>query len=88
MRENTDRRRKKRGPVIVAVIVTLCLTPIVYFLLRLAGFIAGVLDGGWLAALPAVYALIFAAVIVGVIRSAVQRSREIDGGEEEEAKKY
>ena len=87
MRENTDRRRKKRGAVIVAAIFAVCLIPIVFLLLVLTGVV--VVEGGWLAApFLFIYALIPAAVIIGVIRAAVQRSREIDSGEEEEAKKY
>lgn len=36
----------------------------------------------------AVYSLVFGAIVVGVYKATRQRLAEIDGGEEEEARKY
>lgn len=60
----------------------------------LAAFIASLLialaaDGAWAAmGVIGIYAVLIAAVIVGVVIALRQRMREIDSGEEEDAKKY
>lgn len=87
MRKNT---KKKLAPVVVAVIVTAVTLPLVLVFLGAMGFISFTgSDGEW-AILPilAVYALVLGAVVVGVLAATRERLREIDRGEEEEAKKY
>ena len=80
MRETT---KKKRAAVLCAAVMTLLLA------VCLALLFLPALDlpaGEWLAI--GVTAVVILAMIAGVIAAAVQRVRELDGGEEEAAKKY
>lgn len=89
MRNGTDKRGKKLAAIAAAAAVLV-------FLLFYAGFPLAVLWGlaseetvARLASLPmAVFAALTAAVIVGVAAALCQRLREIEKGEEDEAKKY
>lgn len=80
MRSNT---KKKIAPVLVTAAVVLLLAGVllwmVFPMIRLT----------WGAtAFLAVYALAVIAIIAGVVAALGQRLREIEGGEEEDAKKY
>ena len=85
MRDNTN--RKKIAPVVVSVLVCLYVGPLV------AGVLAAMLGlaktgAGGLLPFLLLYALAGGAVMAGVLTAMAQRLREIDGGEEEDAKKY
>ena len=84
MQRNT---KKKIAPIVIAVLVVLYVGPLVVLVAAAAGFM-GANEG--MAAVPflLLYAFIGGAVIVGVLYAMAQRLREIDGGEEEDAKKY
>ncbi len=88
MQNNT---RKKIAPVVVGILVTAVLLPIVLVILAAMGVIrfANVEAIGWVV-LPilGVYVLAVGAIIVGVVVAMCQRLKEIDSGEEDEAKKY
>lgn len=86
MRNNTN-RKKKIAPVVVAVLVVLYMGPIVVMVAAMAGML-GASGGMALTPFLLLYALGGGAVIVGVLYAMAQRLREIDGGEEEDAKKY
>lgn len=82
MRKST----KGRGAVIVAALGT-----VVVALLFFGSLLWVMLEEDPLPAvigIMAVYAILGIAIIVGVLYAMVQRLREIQGGEEEDAKKY
>ena len=86
MPDNSERRGKKTAPVVCAAVA-------VAFLGVLLGAILWPLLGlgsedGAAAVILALYALVILAVIIGVVAALRQRLREIDGGEEDEARKY
>ena len=82
---NRDRERKKIAPWIVAIVF------IVFF-----GAYIGVLIWSQLqihavngaSILIGIYIAVLAAMIVGIIIALIQRLKEIDGGEEDEALQY
>lgn len=79
------RKNIKRGAILSALVV------VVFFLVYLALVATAVLEvpQDTVGMLVAIFAgAIFLAVIVGVLLALGQRLREIDGGEEEDAKKY
>lgn len=85
MRDNT-KKNKRLAPIVCAVVavafMALILAVMIYPLLGASyGDIVAVVFLG-------VYALIIVAVIAGILAALGQRLREIDGGEEEDAKKY
>lgn len=82
-----NRRKKKIAPVVVAILVILYMGPLMVMLAMAAGFI-GAHEAGGIMPFFLLYAFSGGAVIVGVLRAMFQRLREIDGGEEDEAKKY
>ncbi len=83
MRKNT---KKKIAPVLVAIVAAAVLLPVLAMVVL---GIQALRDAGWVVlALLGVYALGVAAVLFGVAAAMRARLREIDGGEEEEAKKY
>lgn len=84
MQKNT---KKKIAPIVVAVLVILYVGPIVALVAALAGF-CGANEAGEVVPFLLLYALVGGAVIVGVLHAMAQRLREIDGGEEDDAKKY
>ena len=65
--------KKKIAPIVVAALVVVYLLPITGGLAAAAGLLGATVGG---------------AVIVGVLYAMGQRLREIDSGEEEDAKKY
>ena len=87
MRNNTDHTdRKKRGAVASAAVVTGALLLVV---LTVGAGILGAGSAGLLAgAILGFYALLGLAVVVGILAALRQRLREIQGGEEEDARKY
>ena len=79
--------KKKIAPIVIAVLVVAYVGPLVGMVAYAAGLLGA--EGGW-GVLPflLLYAAAGGAVILGVLYAAAQRLREIDGGEEDEAKKY
>ena len=86
MRNVAERKKKKKGAWICALIVVafalaylaVCLVPIIQ-----EGF-----GDGFVIAFILFYGLIFIAVIGGVLIALRQRLKEIEGGEEDAATKY
>lgn len=87
MPNNSDRRRKKIAPLLCAGGAILVLSIYLGALLLLP--LLAEVGGHFLAAAFLVlYALVVLAMIGGVIAALVQRLREIERGEEEDARKY
>ena len=81
-----NREKKKRASIFSAVVVITILAVFLGFILfPLFNEMAGMLFAAMLLLL---YAVGILAVIVGVIAALSQRLRELDNGEEEEARKY
>ena len=81
-----NREKKKRASILSAVVVITILAVFVGFIIfPLLNEMAGMLFAAMLLLL---YAGGILAVIFGVIAALKQRLRELDSGEEEEAKKY
>ena len=87
MRNDTERGKKKIAPVIIAIIVVLYAAPLTGLTLACIALADGP-EAGWLVSVLVGYAALGAAVIMGVLAAMRQRLREIDEGEEDEAKKY
>ena len=93
MQRNTNmtppgsRSTKKIAPIVVAVLGVLYVGPMVGMLAMTAGLVDGA-GAGAIAPFLLLYAFAGGAVIVGVLWAMAQRLQEIDGGEEEDAKKY
>ncbi len=85
MRNNTN--KKKIAAVVVAILVLLYVGPMVGMVLAAIIGLSKTLEWGILPFLL-MYAVIGGAVLAGVLIALAQRLREIDGGEEEDAKKY
>ena len=86
MQSGTDKRKKKRAAILAAVLI-------VTFLALYFGAPATVLWSFGADARPLLFmispmAFAGAAVVVGVVTVLFQRLREIDKGEEDEARKY
>ncbi len=83
MRSNTN---KKIAPIVITVGVVVLLAAVLLWMvlpiLRLTWGVAGA------TVFVVVYALILVAIIVGIVAALRQRLREIESGEEEDAKKY
>ena len=86
MPNNSDRRRKKIAPLLCAGGAILVLG--VYLGALLLPLLAEVGGHFLAAAFLVLYALVVLAMIGGVIAAMVQRLREIERGEEEDARKY
>lgn len=88
MQNGFSRRRKRRGAIISAVVV--CLYGIPFLLLMLWLVKESVQNGiAWTALLILLfYGVTGGALIAGVLLALRQRLREIDGGEEDDAKRY
>ena len=85
MRNNTS--KKKIAAVVVAILVLLYVGPMVGMVLAAIICLSKTLEWGILPFLL-MYAVIGGAVLAGGLIALAQRLREIDGGEEEDAKKY
>ena len=88
MPDNSDRRRRRIASIAAAAAVVLYILPLV-----IASVFAAVeflRDGEGFAALLflMVYGVLGGAVVVGVLLALRQRLREIDGGEEDDARQY
>ena len=86
MPNNSDRRRKKIAPLLCAGGAILVLG--VYLGALLLPLLAEVGGHFLAAAFLVLYALVVLAMIGGVIAALVQRLREIERGEEEDARQY
>ena len=82
------RGKKKIAPVVVAVLVALYVGPMVALLIVSMLGLAGMSGVGGMIPFLLLYALAGGAVIVGVLLAMAQRLREIDGGEDDEARQY
>lgn len=87
MQNGTEHGKKKIAPVIIAIIVVLYAAPLIGLMLACIGLENGP-EVGWLTAVLLGYAVLAGATIGGVLAAMWQRLREIDKGEEDEAKKY
>lgn len=86
MRGNSDKKRKRAAPLVCAAVIIVFLGLFLgLLLLPLLDISSG--DGAVLAILV-LYALVIVAMIIGVVIALAQRLREIDGGEEDDAKQY
>ena len=83
MRKTT---KKKIAPIVITTAVVLYMVPLVLMVLA-AAFGLG-REGTAMTPFLLAYLLLGGAVVVGIIRALLQRLREIDGGEEEEASQY
>ena len=85
MQNNT---KKKIVSILIAAFVLLYPAALIVLVLSLCGVIVSEHSG--LAALPflLLYVVIGASIVIGILIAARQRLQEINGGEEEEAKKY
>lgn len=84
MRKTTD-KKKLRGAVLSAVVMAGLM---LVFAASMAALCFGGSEDAAEIVILAVTALICLAVAVGVCIALVQRKKEIEGGEEEDAKKY
>ena len=87
MRKTTDRGGKKLAPIAITVLVILYILPLLFFVLAALGPTARA-DAGITALVLLGYLFLGGAVIGGVIKALLERLREIDGGEEEDASQY
>lgn len=81
-----DTTKKKRGAIIAAVVVIAVLSA--YLGSFLFAMVAESLEGLAVALIMIVYGGMILAVIFGVVAALNQRLKELDGGEEEDAKQY
>lgn len=86
MRNGTDKKSVKTGAILSAAVVIgiLC----IYLAVFLYPLLQGACGDTIAAIIMAVYALMIIAVMAGVIHALVLRLREIEGGEEADAKQY
>jgi len=87
MRGNTN-GKKKIAPIVVAVLVVAYVGPLVALVAYAAGLLGTQAEGRVLLPFLLLYLAAGGAVIVGILAAMGQRLREIDGGEEDEARKY
>ena len=86
MSHTADRKKKKKGAWICALIVIAF--ALVYLAVALVPIIQESLGDGFVIAFVLLYSAIVIAVIVGVLIALRQRLKEIEGGEEDVAAKY
>ncbi|MBQ4578141.1 MAG: hypothetical protein IJA84_03665 [Clostridia bacterium] len=86
MRNTTDRNRKKRAAMLCAALFIGFLG--IYLAVILFPLLHNVVGDLWAVALLIVYSILVLAAIVCILLALRQRLREIEGGEEDEAKKY
>lgn len=80
--------KKKIAPIAITVVVVLYTLPMVAVVAAWAGLVGTEPVGMAVVPFLLLYALVGGAVIVGVVAALLQRLREIDGGEEDDAKQY
>lgn len=84
--QNDIRRRKKKAPIIIASVTVVFLgILLIVILLPVMGLTPETLP---LIGVALIYSTLIAAIIVGVLLALRQRLQEIEGGEEDDAKKY
>ena len=83
MEQSRKRRGKSAAVVAIAVAAGILCGLILYVLL-----LAAAVEPGVVGVVMVLYALVVLAVLTGVIYVAVQRLREIQSGEEDEASQY
>lgn len=87
MRKTTDRTGRKAAPVIITALVILYIAPLIALVLSALRELGG--EGGLLVMFTLLlYLFLGGAVIGGIIKALLERIREIDGGEEEDASQY
>lgn len=86
MRNATEKKSGKTGAIVSAAVVIGFLG--IYLAIFLYPLLRGSCGEIFAAVVMAVYALMILAVIGGVVLALRQRLREIEGGEEEDARKY
>lgn len=86
MRDDTKQNKKKKGAWICALVVIGA--ALAYLAFALIPLVSESFGDGFLIAFLILYGLIFLAIIAGVLIALYQRLKEIEGGEEEDAKKY
>ena len=84
--QNPTKSKIRRGAVISALVVIGLLT--VYLAVVLCGLLEEVVLPWMVVGILLVYALVIIGIMVGVVAALRQRLREIEGGEEEDARKY
>ena len=86
MQDTTDKKNKKKAPILcAAVIIGILGIYLSTILFPLMGAAYGELIAvGFLV----IYGLVIISVIIGILAALRQRLNEIEGGEEEDAKKY
>lgn len=84
--DQTLKTRKKIAPIIIAILTILFMIPFLVLALMAMGF----LSMECIAVTPILlgYIIFGLIIIIGIGIALKQRLREIDGGEEDEAKKY
>ena len=84
--QDTTKNGKKKAPIVCAlVVITILGVFLATILFPLIGEVYGVLLAvGFLV----IYGLFIVAVIFGILAALRQRLKEIEGGEEEDARKY
>ena len=86
MQNDTDRRRRKRAPILCAAFLIVLLAVILAFVLFPLLFAS--VNIGFALIVLLLYAAAVVAMIIGVAIALRQRLREIDTGEEDAAKRY
>lgn len=84
--QNPTKSKIRRGAVISALVVIGLLA--VYLAVVLCGLLEEVVLPWMVVGILLVYALVIIGIMVGVVAALRQRLREIEGGEEEDARKY
>ena len=85
MQKNTEKNKKIAPVICAAAVVLLMLGYIAIFVWAMLSDIGSM---GMVAVIVAIYTVILGAIIVGVLVALHQRLREIEGGEEDDARKY
>ena len=86
MQNDTDRRRRKRAPILCAALLIVLMAVILAFVLFPLLFAS--VNIGFALIVLLLYAAAVVAMIIGVAIALRQRLREIDTGEEDAAKRY
>ena len=86
MRETIEQKKKKKGAWICALVVIAGL--LLYLGVALIPVISESLGDGFVLVFIAFYVLLIAVLVIGILIALKLRLKEIEGGEEEDAKKY
>jgi len=84
--QDATKRNKKRSPIISAVIIIVLLG--IFLAVMVVPLLGDAEEALLVIGIIGFYGLIIVAVIIGVIFALRQRLKEIEGGEEEDAKQY